>query len=254
MGRIELELYADRLARHAERLRDDVEGGRMRIEWSRLERRAREELGQRDSAVLEALGVLGADDEQAERRLIDRRLRQLRAVERLQALVEREIEEPTSASPRSGGERTMPAGRRHRRTRGRGRRAPASRSPSGGGSRGSGRACRTPHSSTVSTGFWPSYPDRLSASVRCSPSSSFSPNPVSSNTPLPADRIRASRSQAMKPALAGGIEVLEQLEQEPEPAAGAADGLVREAVQAVLIDGAVTAVRADPVAGHDQAL
>ena len=92
MGRIELELYADRLARHAERLRDDVEGGRMRIEWSRLEQRARDELGQRDSAVLEALGVLGADDEQAERRLIDRRLRQLRAVERLQALVERAIE------------------------------------------------------------------------------------------------------------------------------------------------------------------
>ena len=58
-----------------------------------LERRARDELGQRDSAVLEALGVLGSDDEQAERRLIDRRLRQLRAVERLQALVEREIEE-----------------------------------------------------------------------------------------------------------------------------------------------------------------
>ena len=42
MGRIELELYADRLARHAERLRDDVEGGRMRIEWARLERRAHE--------------------------------------------------------------------------------------------------------------------------------------------------------------------------------------------------------------------
>ena len=43
--------------------------------------------------MLEALGVLGSDDEGAERRLIDRRLRQLRAVERLQALVEREIEE-----------------------------------------------------------------------------------------------------------------------------------------------------------------
>ena len=41
MGRIELELYADRLARHAERLRDDVEGGRMRIEWGGLEERAR---------------------------------------------------------------------------------------------------------------------------------------------------------------------------------------------------------------------
>ena len=92
MGRIELELYADRLARHAERLRDDVEGGRMRIEWSRLERRAREELGQRDSAVLEALGVLTSSDEAAERRLVDRRLRQLEVVERFQALVEAELE------------------------------------------------------------------------------------------------------------------------------------------------------------------
>jgi hypothetical protein len=92
MGRIELELYADRLARHAERLRDDVEGGRMRIEWSALEARARKELGARDSAVLDALGVFGGEEAAAERRLVERRLRQLRVVERLQALVEREIE------------------------------------------------------------------------------------------------------------------------------------------------------------------
>jgi hypothetical protein len=92
MGRIELELYADRLARHAERLRDDVEGGRMRIEWARLEQRAREELGPRDSAVLDALGVFAGEDAAAERRLVERRIGQLRVVERFQALVEREIE------------------------------------------------------------------------------------------------------------------------------------------------------------------
>jgi len=91
MTRIELELYADRLGRHAERLRDDVEGARMRLSWAELETRARDQLGPRDCAVLEALGVLTACDQAAER-LVERRLRQLRAVERLQAVVEAEIE------------------------------------------------------------------------------------------------------------------------------------------------------------------
>ena len=72
MSRIEIELYADRLSRHAERLRDDLEGARMRLAWLRLEQDARMELGARDTAVLEALGVMSGTDEQAERRLIDR--------------------------------------------------------------------------------------------------------------------------------------------------------------------------------------
>jgi hypothetical protein len=42
--------------------------------------------------VLEALGVLSCTDEAAERRLVDRRLRQLEVVERFQAVVERELE------------------------------------------------------------------------------------------------------------------------------------------------------------------
>jgi hypothetical protein len=92
MSRIEIELYADRLSRHAERLRDDLEGARMRLAWLRLEQDARAELGARDTAVLEALGVMSGTDEQAERRLIDRRLRQLEVVERYQALVERELD------------------------------------------------------------------------------------------------------------------------------------------------------------------
>jgi hypothetical protein len=92
MTRIEIEVYADRLSRHAERLRDDLEGARMRLSWLRLESVARDELGARDTAVLEALGVLSGTDEAAERRLVDRRLRQLEVVERFQAVVERELE------------------------------------------------------------------------------------------------------------------------------------------------------------------
>jgi hypothetical protein len=99
MDRIELELYADRLARHAERLRDDLEGGRMRLAWLQLERLARDELGARDAAMLEALGVLSGSDEAAERRLIERRLRQLEVVERFQALVERELEASMGTEP-----------------------------------------------------------------------------------------------------------------------------------------------------------
>jgi hypothetical protein len=64
----------------------------MRLSWAELETRAGDQLGPRDCAVLEALGVLTACDQAAERRLVERRLRQLRAVERLQAVVEAEIE------------------------------------------------------------------------------------------------------------------------------------------------------------------
>jgi hypothetical protein len=91
MARLELELYADRPSRHAERLRDDVDGARMRIAWAGIEAVARAELGTRDVAVLEAIGALVQADAAAERRLLERRIRQLESVERLQALVEREL-------------------------------------------------------------------------------------------------------------------------------------------------------------------
>jgi hypothetical protein len=93
MSRIELELYADRLARHSERIRDDVDGARLRLAWAALEQRVRPGLGARDAAVLDALGVLVTVDDAAERRLLERRLAQLGALERLQALVERELDE-----------------------------------------------------------------------------------------------------------------------------------------------------------------
>ncbi len=77
----------------------------MRLSWAELETRARDQLGPRDCAVLEALGVLTACDQAAERRLVERRLRQLRAVERLQAVVEAEIE---AAPPDPRGGRSQP--------------------------------------------------------------------------------------------------------------------------------------------------
>ena len=84
MARLELELYADRLSRHAERLRDDIDGARLRIAWGGIEAVARAELGTRDVAVLEALGALVQPDAAAERRLLE-------CIERLQALVEGEL-------------------------------------------------------------------------------------------------------------------------------------------------------------------
>jgi hypothetical protein len=89
--RLALELYADRLLRHAERLRDDVDGARTRIAWAELEARVRDRLGGADCAVLDALGVFTGADAAAERRLVERRLRQIRVLERLQALVEQEL-------------------------------------------------------------------------------------------------------------------------------------------------------------------
>ena len=83
-----MELYADRLSRHAERMRDDIDGARMRIAWARFELGARARLGDAELAALEAVGALVGADEEAERRLLRRRLRQLEAVERLQSLVE----------------------------------------------------------------------------------------------------------------------------------------------------------------------
>ena len=98
MHRIELELYADRICRHAERLRDEIDGARTRITWAQFEHGARDELGGRDAAVLEALGVFAGVDALAERRLLDRRVRQLAVVERYQALVERALSEASDAS------------------------------------------------------------------------------------------------------------------------------------------------------------
>ncbi len=93
MDRLDLELYADRLARHAERLADDIDAARLRLAWGELERRARGALGAGDSTRLEALGVLQPGSTGSEERaLIERRRQQLDALGRLQAFVERDLE------------------------------------------------------------------------------------------------------------------------------------------------------------------
>ena len=58
MDRLDLELYADRLARHASRLADELAAARLRLTWAELERGARVELGAGRSLLLESLGVL----------------------------------------------------------------------------------------------------------------------------------------------------------------------------------------------------
>jgi hypothetical protein len=94
MDRLDLELYADRLARHSDRLSDDLEAARLRMSWAVLEQDARAALGARRTALLEAVGVLAGeasgDDDAA---LVARRRQQLAALEALQAHVELRIAE-----------------------------------------------------------------------------------------------------------------------------------------------------------------
>jgi hypothetical protein len=92
MDRLDLELYADRLARHADRLSDDLEAARLRRSWAALEREARVALGARQVSLLEAVGVIadasaGGDDAA----LVARRRQQLGALEALQSHVEMRI-------------------------------------------------------------------------------------------------------------------------------------------------------------------
>jgi hypothetical protein len=95
MDRLDLELYADRLAGHAERIADDIAAARLRLSWAAFETQARTRLPAADGRMLEAIGVLGPLPGTAEedRRLVDRRRGQLEALGRLQALAEAELRE-----------------------------------------------------------------------------------------------------------------------------------------------------------------
>jgi hypothetical protein len=89
MERIDLELYADRLATHASRLTDDLSAARLRVSWREIEAAARARLTADDLRALEAVGVIEPvtvhDDDD---RLAERRRAQLDALLRLQQLVE----------------------------------------------------------------------------------------------------------------------------------------------------------------------
>jgi hypothetical protein len=90
MDRLDLELYADRLARHASRLADELAAARLRLTWATLERDARVSLGAGRSLLLESLGVLvPVDGSGADEALLVRRREQLDALAALQVYVER---------------------------------------------------------------------------------------------------------------------------------------------------------------------
>ena len=92
VDRLDLELYADRLARHADRLADEISAARLRLSWQLIERDARAELSADETARLEAVGVLGTPEgSDQDTRLIERRHDQLAAISRLQEIVERKI-------------------------------------------------------------------------------------------------------------------------------------------------------------------
>ncbi|HEY1480132.1 MAG TPA: hypothetical protein VGF46_08890 [Gaiellales bacterium] len=93
MDRLDLELYADRLARHSDRLSDDLEAARLRISWGELEREARVALGARRASLLEAVGVIADGSSDDDAALVARRRQQLGALEALQAHVEMRIAE-----------------------------------------------------------------------------------------------------------------------------------------------------------------
>ncbi len=58
MDRLDMELYADRLARDAQRVADELAAARLRLAWAEFEVAARDWLGGDDSRMLEAIGVL----------------------------------------------------------------------------------------------------------------------------------------------------------------------------------------------------
>ncbi len=92
VDRLDLELSADHLARHADRLADEISAARLRLSWHLIERNARCKLAADETARLEAVGVLGAPDgSDQDARLIERRHDQLAAISRIQEIVERKI-------------------------------------------------------------------------------------------------------------------------------------------------------------------
>jgi hypothetical protein len=93
MDRLDLELYADRLARHASRLADELAAAGLRLTWAALEHDARAELGAGRTLLLESLGVFApAEAGGADETLLARRREQLEALASLQVYVERRID------------------------------------------------------------------------------------------------------------------------------------------------------------------
>ena len=91
MRGVDLAIYADALAGEAASLAARAERARSRLRQAAIEKRARTELTAVVLARLEALGVLGAVDEQGTRAELRELEAALDAVEELQAWLEGEL-------------------------------------------------------------------------------------------------------------------------------------------------------------------
>jgi hypothetical protein len=91
VDRLDLELYADRVTRHADRLADELAAARLRLAWAEFEAAARTDLAPGDALVLEAIGALRCGTTAEDEALVARRQRQLEALGRLQAIVEERL-------------------------------------------------------------------------------------------------------------------------------------------------------------------
>ncbi|MSO47333.1 MAG: hypothetical protein EXQ67_04510 [Thermoleophilia bacterium] len=91
MDRLDIELYAERLARHAQRAADELADARLREAWWELESAARLSLSPSDAERLEALGLLLAPPTASSiRRGVGERVADLAAIHGLQVIVERQ--------------------------------------------------------------------------------------------------------------------------------------------------------------------
>jgi len=90
MDRLDLELYSERLSRHAQRAADALADARMHRSWLELDGEAERLLEPAETARLRALGLM-VDERaaQAIERSVEERVLDLAAIVRLQALVER---------------------------------------------------------------------------------------------------------------------------------------------------------------------
>ncbi|MGA0122521.1 MAG: hypothetical protein ACO3KD_05880 [Gaiellales bacterium] len=100
MDRLDLELYAERLARLVERTADDLADARLRLAWADLEADFEPVLTGADAERLRAIGVLAPlEITDVARRAVVERAEDLAVLHRLQALVERRR---ASAQPGTG--------------------------------------------------------------------------------------------------------------------------------------------------------
>lgn len=88
MSRLDIELYKERLARHAERVAEELADARMILAWADLEQQMLPNLSGTEVARLEGMGILSTSERwDAASRSVNERERDLHAIHRMQVLV-----------------------------------------------------------------------------------------------------------------------------------------------------------------------